>query len=72
MREKTEILENAVYTANEVRQILGVSGTRIREFLTSGKLKAVKIGKSYKILGKDILQLLKDLQIGEEKHQKEK
>ena len=61
MREKTEILENAVYTANEVRQILGVSGTRIREFLTSGKLKAVRIGKSYKILGKDILQLLENL-----------
>ncbi len=65
MREKTEILENAVYTANEVRQILGVSGTRIREFLTSGKLKAVRIGKSYKILGKDILQLLENLKLEE-------
>jgi len=65
VREKTEILENAVYTANEVRQILGVSGTRIREFLTSGKLKAVRIGKSYKILGKDILQLLENLKLEE-------
>ncbi|HRR95876.1 MAG TPA: helix-turn-helix domain-containing protein [Candidatus Ratteibacteria bacterium] len=71
MKEKIEILENAIYTANEVRQILGISGEKIRNFLKSGQLKSVRIGKAYKILGKDILQLLENLKLEAEK-QKEK
>ncbi|GEM_PF-3258346 len=71
MKEKIEILENAIYTANEVRQILGISGEKIRDFLKSGQLKSVRIGKAYKILGKDILQLLENLKLEAEK-QKEK
>lgn len=72
MKEKNEILENAIYTANEVRQILGVSGEKIRDFLKSGQLKSVRIGKAYKILGSDILNLLKNLKLeaGEKKKQK--
>jgi len=71
VKEKIEILENAIYTANEVRQILGISGEKIRNFLKSGQLKSVRIGKAYKILGKDILQLLENLKLEAEK-QKEK
>jgi len=71
VKEKIEILENAIYTANEVRQILGISGEKIRDFLKSGQLKSVRIGKAYKILGKDILQLLENLKLEAEK-QKEK
>ncbi len=71
MKEKIEILENAIYTANEVREVLGVSGEKIRNFLKSGQLKSVKIGKAYKILGKDILELLEGLKL-EAKKQKDK
>jgi len=72
VKEKIEILENAVYTASEVRQILGISGERIRDFLKSGQLKSVRIGKAYKILGKDILRLLENLELEAEKEEKKK
>ena len=48
-----------IYTTEQVAKILQVSVITIRRYIKSKKLKAVKIGKDYRIKESSIKELLK-------------
>ena len=48
-----------LYTTEQVAKLLQVSVITIRRYIKSGKLKASKIGKDYRIKESDIDSLLK-------------
>lgn len=53
-----EIKPNGIYTTNETETLLKVSNSTIKRLLKSGILRANKVGKQYRILGKEILRLI--------------
>lgn len=53
-----EIKENAVYTTDEVQALLRVSNSTLKRMLKRGILRANKIGRQYRILGKEVLRLI--------------
>lgn len=53
-----EIVENAVYTPEETRIILKVSSSTMTRMIKSGLIRAAKVGKQYRIMGKEILRVL--------------
>lgn len=50
------IEENAVYTTAEAQKILKISSSTMKRLLKKELLRANKIGKQYRILGKEILR----------------
>lgn len=55
--EVVEIQEKAVYTTAEVAQILKLSPVTIERKIRRGEIPASKIGREYRLLGRDILSL---------------
>ncbi len=53
-----EIKANAIYTTDEARDFLRVSESTIKRLLKNGILRANKVGRQYRILGKEILKLI--------------
>jgi excisionase family DNA binding protein len=53
-----EIKSNAVYTTNEVQELLKISESTVKRLLKNGILRANKVGGQYRILGKEILKLI--------------
>jgi excisionase family DNA binding protein len=53
-----EIKPNSVYTTEEVQILLKVSSSTVKRLLKKGILKANKVGRQYRILGKEILRLI--------------
>jgi excisionase family DNA binding protein len=53
-----EIKTNAVYTTKEACGILKISESTIKRMLKKGLIKANKVGKQYRILGKELLRLV--------------
>lgn len=53
-----EIKPNGVYTTDEAEKLLKISNSTIKRLLKKGVLKANKVGKQYRILGKEILRLV--------------
>jgi len=53
-----EIEKNAVYTTAEAQKLLKISPSTIKRLLKKGLLRANKVGKQYRILGKEILSLV--------------
>ena len=53
-----EIKPNAVYTTDETQKLLKISNSTIKRMLKNGLIKANKVGGQYRILGKEILQLV--------------
>ncbi|MBU0660599.1 helix-turn-helix domain-containing protein [Patescibacteria group bacterium] len=53
-----EIKPNAIYTTSEVEQLLKISKSTMKRLLKSGLIKANKVGRQYRILGKEILKLV--------------
>ena len=53
-----EIREHAVYTTEEARALLKVSPSTIKRLLRRSMLRANKVGRQYRILGKEILRLV--------------
>ena len=53
-----EIKENAVYTPKETQEILKVSPSTMTRMLKKGMIRAAKVGKQYRIMGKEILRIL--------------
>jgi len=53
-----EIKPNAVYTTTESRRLLKISDSTIKRLLKQGLIKANKVGRQYRILGKEILRLV--------------
>ncbi len=50
--------ENEVYTNEEARQILKVSSSTMARMLKKGLIRAAKVGKQYRIMGKELLRIL--------------
>ena len=55
--QNLEISPNIYYTPDEVAAMLRVSCQSVRELLESGVTRGVKIGRNWRILGSDLLQL---------------
>ncbi|PIT86862.1 MAG: hypothetical protein COU33_00855 [Candidatus Magasanikbacteria bacterium CG10_big_fil_rev_8_21_14_0_10_43_6] len=53
-----EIKPHAVYTTNEVEELLKISNSTMKRLLKSGLIKANKVGRQYRILGKEVLRLV--------------
>ncbi|MDE2311641.1 MAG: helix-turn-helix domain-containing protein, partial [Patescibacteria group bacterium] len=53
-----EIKPNEVYTPKETQKLLKVSQSTVKRLLKSGLLRANKVGKQYRILGHELLQML--------------
>lgn len=49
--------ENAVYTTAEAAKILKLSPVTVERQIRRGELKAVRFGKGYRLLGRDLLAL---------------
>ena len=52
-----QLNEGVVYTAKEAARILKLSPITIERQIRRGELKAVKLGKEYRLLGRDLLAL---------------
>jgi len=53
-----EIKPNAVYTTIETQKLLKISNSTIKRMLKKGLIRANKVGKQYRIMGKEILRLV--------------
>ena len=53
-----EIKPNTIYTTGEAQKLLKVSNSTIKRLLKKGLIKANKVGRQYRILGKEILRLV--------------
>lgn len=53
-----EVNENEIYTPQEVREILKVSASTVTRLIKQGLIRAAKVGKQYRIMGKELLRLL--------------
>jgi excisionase family DNA binding protein len=53
-----ELHENRVYTVKEAEQILKISPSTMHRLLKKNLIRAAKVGKQYRILGKEILRVL--------------
>jgi excisionase family DNA binding protein len=53
-----EVKPNAVYTTSEAQEILKVSSSTLKRLLKKGLIRANKVGRQYRILGKEILRLV--------------
>ena len=53
-----EIKENEVYTHEETQKLLKVSSSTVTRMLKKGLIRSAKVGKQYRILGKELLRVL--------------
>lgn len=53
-----EIKENQVYTPKETQKLLKVSSSTMTRLIKKGLIRAAKVGKQYRIMGKEILRML--------------
>ena len=53
-----EIRENEVYTHQETQVLLKVSASTVTRMLKKGLIRSAKVGKQYRVMGKEILRLL--------------
>ena len=53
-----EIRPNEVYTTQEVQRLLKVSPSTVMRLIKKGIIRTAKVGKQYRITGKELLRLL--------------
>jgi excisionase family DNA binding protein len=53
-----EIKENEVYTTEETQALLKISPSTTMRLIKKGVIRTAKVGKQYRILGKELLRLL--------------
>lgn len=53
-----EIKPNEVYTTQEAQQLLKVSPSTTMRLIKKGIIRTAKVGKQYRILGKELLRLV--------------
>lgn len=56
--EQNEIKPNTIYTTAETQEFLKISNSTIKRMLKKGLVRANKVGRQYRILGKEILRLV--------------
>jgi len=53
-----EIKQNEVYTTQEAQELLKISSSTMMRLIKKGIIRSAKIGKQYRIMGKELLRLL--------------
>ena len=53
-----EIKPNEVYTTQEAQELLKISPSTIMRLIKKDIIRTAKVGKQYRILGKELLRLL--------------
>ena len=53
-----EIRENEVYTHEETQALLKVSSSTVTRMIKKGLIRTAKVGKQYRIMGKELLRVL--------------
>lgn len=53
-----EIRENEIYTPKETQALLKVSSSTMTRLIKGGLIRTAKIGKQYRITGKEILRIV--------------
>jgi excisionase family DNA binding protein len=53
-----EINEFEIYTPKETQAILKISASTMTRIIKKGLIKSAKVGKQYRILGRDILRMV--------------
>lgn len=53
-----KIQKDTIYTPKETQQYLKVSQSTMIRMIKSGLIRAAKVGKQYRILGKEILRVI--------------
>lgn len=53
-----EIKPNEVYTTQEAQQLLKVSPSTTMRLIKKGIIRTARVGKQYRIMGKELLRLL--------------
>src|SRR3990167_8381290 len=53
-----EIKENEVYTHEETQKLLKVSSSTITRMIKKGLIRTARVGKQYRIMGKELLRVL--------------
>lgn len=53
-----EIKENEVYTVQETQELLKVSQSTMMRLIKKGIIRTAKVGKQYRILGKELLRIV--------------
>jgi len=53
-----EIKANEVYTTQEAQQLLKVSPSTTMRLIKKGIIRTAKVGKQYRIMGKELLRLV--------------
>ncbi len=55
---KLEINENTVYTVKEAEELLKISTSTMMRLIKKGLINSAKVGKQYRILGKELLRVV--------------
>ena len=64
-----EIQPHTIYTTEETQKFLKISPSTMKRLLKKGMIQANKIGRQYRILGKEILRLVSpEIEKKAEKH----
>lgn len=53
-----EIKSNEVYTTEEVQGLLKISPSTTMRLIKKGMIRAAKVGKQYRIMGKELLRIV--------------
>ena len=53
-----QINENEVYTLQEAQKLLKVSSSTALRLVKKGIIRAAKVGKQYRIMGKELLRIV--------------
>ena len=53
-----EIKPNEVYTTQEAQKLLKISPSTVMRLIKKGIMRTAKVGKQYRILGKELLRLV--------------
>ncbi len=53
-----EIKPNEVYTTQEVQELLKLSASTTMRLIKKGIIRTAKVGKQYRILGKELIRLI--------------
>jgi len=53
-----EVKPNSIYTTEETQKLLKVSSSTMKRMLKKGLIRANKVGRQYRILGKEILRIV--------------
>ena len=55
---RMEIKANEVYTTQEAQKLLKVSPSTTMRLIKKGVIRAAKVGKQYRIMGKELIRLV--------------